>query len=82
MEFQRKTVGDVLLYGGSILALGSIAYLCAGALRRGTGANRALPPDHVRDAGPDNMQLQPKRWDVVDQTSDESFPASDPPGNY
>jgi hypothetical protein len=36
----------------------------------------------VRDAGPDAMTKPPKRWDVVDQQADESFPASDPPGNY
>lgn len=41
-----------------------------------------LPPDHVRSAGPDEMELPPKKWDKVDEESDESFPASDPPGNY
>jgi hypothetical protein len=36
----------------------------------------------VRDAGPDNMKDPPRKWDNTDQQSDESFPASDPPGNY
>lgn len=36
----------------------------------------------VRQAGPDQMDTAPKTWDIVDQQSDESFPASDPPGNY
>ena len=37
----------------------------------------------VRDAGPDAMADKPKReWTQTDQTSDESFPASDPPGTY
>lgn len=36
----------------------------------------------VRDAGPEAMKTPPKRWDGVDQQADESFPASDPPGNY
>lgn len=34
----------------------------------------------VRPSGPDNMRSQPKReWTKTDETSDESFPASDPP---
>ncbi|MQT14687.1 hypothetical protein [Segnochrobactrum spirostomi] len=32
-----------------------------------------------RHAGPANMTYPPKTWDKVDQASDESFPASDPP---
>ena len=37
----------------------------------------------VRDAGPEAMADKPKReWTQTDQTSDESFPASDPPGTY
>ena len=37
----------------------------------------------VRDAGPEAMADTPRReWTPTDQTSDESFPASDPPGTY
>lgn len=34
----------------------------------------------VRTAGPEAMRDSPRRrWDTVDEASDESFPASDPP---
>ncbi|MGE0597355.1 MAG: hypothetical protein AB7P07_13410 [Hyphomonadaceae bacterium] len=45
-------------------------------------AGEAGKPPKVRDAGPEAMSVPPKRWDTVDEQSDESFPASDPPGNY
>lgn len=36
----------------------------------------------VRNAGPEAMRDRPDEWDRVDEQSDESFPASDPPGRY
>ena len=37
----------------------------------------------VRSAGPDAMRDDTdRRWSKVDQASDESFPASDPPATY
>jgi hypothetical protein len=36
----------------------------------------------VRAAGRKEMRDPPADWDIVDEQSDESFPASDPPGNY
>lgn len=36
-------------------------------------------PVDVRNAGPEAMRTDPPEWDEVDEASDESFPASDPP---
>ncbi|MBB3859739.1 hypothetical protein GGQ88_001000 [Novosphingobium hassiacum] len=44
----------------------------------GSGENFAK----VRSAGSEGMRSDPKGWDNVDQASDESFPASDPPSTY
>jgi|GEM_PF-4316051 len=44
----------------------------------GTGED----PDYIRPAGRREMDLPPENWDILDETIDESFPASDPPGTY
>lgn len=46
----------------------------------GTGAHGAVGTSGAaRSAGPDAMRDPPKEWTRVDEASDESFPASDPP---
>jgi len=78
-----------LLKFAALAALGYVGYKyyerskdegdAAFATGQGTGANFAK----VRDAGPEAMADKPKReWTTADQASDESFPASYPPGTY
>jgi hypothetical protein len=45
---------------------------------------RAKPGDtpYIRAAGREEMAFPPRNWDLVDEASDQSFPASDPPGTY
>ncbi|MCB2074187.1 MAG: hypothetical protein H6917_05315 [Novosphingobium sp.] len=46
----------------------------------GEGASENF--SQVRNAGPEAMRDQPRRWSKTDEASDESFPASDPPSTY
>ncbi|KRW93996.1 hypothetical protein [Paracoccus sp. MKU1] len=48
----------------------------------GRGPRQDLPRQNIRPAGRRRMENPPRDWDIVDEQSDESFPASDPPGNY
>ncbi|MFC4254027.1 hypothetical protein GRI97_01250 [Altererythrobacter xixiisoli] len=62
--------------------LGFVGYKFVRLFMAGPDGYAHTAPE-VRDAGPDAMRDTPKRgWDQVDQASDESFPASDPPANY
>lgn len=77
-----------------LAAIGAIGYVGYRYFTRATGANHPGHPafadgqvsgshKDVRDAGPDAMRDPVQRdWTATDQQIDESFPASDPPGNY
>lgn len=75
----------------TLFAIGAGAYVLS--RRAATGEARAAAAfaddqpagtrNPVRDAGPDAMRDPPTDgWSAVDEASDQSFPASDPPANY
>jgi hypothetical protein len=51
----------------------------APALTHGGAHGAVGQSGNVRPAGPSAMRDPPERWGRVDEASDESFPASDPP---
>jgi hypothetical protein len=71
---------------GTLLALFGLGYLTLSLIAGGApqgdrtaapAVRRGTPP--VRPAGAETMRDPPPDWDKVDEGSDESFPASDPP---
>ncbi len=78
-----KVLPLLLVAGAGMLALSAVK----GAKRaqamqvaERTRVNRSAGP--VRASGPEAMEFPPDRWDIVDEQSDQSFPASDAPGTY
>lgn len=74
-----------------LAALGAIGYAGYRYFTREASASHAAFADgqasgshtDVRDAGPEAMRDPVQQeWTGTDQAIDESFPASDPPGNY
>jgi hypothetical protein len=79
-----------LLAGVGAACAAGLGYLATRLLRSRDRPGRAAisgtggegPVGHsgaARSAGPDAMRDPPSDWGTVDQASDESFPASDPP---
>jgi hypothetical protein len=75
----------------TLFALGAGAYvLSRRAAMQGHSPRAAFAedqpgamPNPVRDAGPEAMRDPPRgKWSAVDEASDQSFPASDPPATY
>ena len=66
-----------------VFAIGGVGYAVYkyASKRVPESTNDATCAD-VRDAGPENMTAPPSSWSKVDEASDESFPASDPPSTY
>jgi hypothetical protein len=89
-----KRKGTILTGVAAALAAG-LGYLASSLWRRrsaggtGPGARPAISGSGghgavgesgaARSAGPEAMRDPPSEWEKVDEASDESFPASDPP---
>lgn len=85
---------DTMLYAGlGVLAVGGLGYLLGRYLMSGdhgiAAGGNAISGDrpagfvghsgNARQAGVEMMRDPPSEWTKVDEASDESFPASDPP---
>ncbi|BBC71222.1 conserved hypothetical protein [Altererythrobacter sp. B11] len=70
-----------------LAALGTLAYVGYKYYEKSQGGSNAAfatgQSGTVRDAGPHATADETSHdWSKTDEESDESFPASDPPGNY
>lgn len=65
--------------GAAVAAAGAAFYAFGRRVRGGAPAHEAGENGGARAAGPEAMRDPPEDWEKVDQASDESFPASDPP---
>ena len=86
-EWNRTTA---ILTGFGAACAGVVGYVVGRRFLGGRGEDAvaiqgdrpAGPVGHsgnARPAGPDSMRDPPATWSKVDEASDESFPASDPP---
>ena len=88
-EWNRKTALITGVGAACAAALGYLVTRRMGGRGEGERGAPALSGDgvpgpvgdsgNVRPAGPDATRDPPKEWTKVDEASDESFPASDPP---
>lgn len=65
-----------------LIAAVAVAGMATLAAVAANGRRMNARPDMIRNAGRRQMKMPPRSWDLVDESADASFPASDPPGNY
>lgn len=83
----KLTGNKALIAGVAAACAAGVGYMIARGRRNpeasALSGDGALGPvgnsGNIRPAGPDAMRDPPKEWTKVDEASDESFPASDPP---
>ena len=73
----------------SLATLASVGFVAGGVIAGYLWSNRrqqkpqfvamADGEGKIRSSGPEAMRTPPSQWTEVDEASDESFPASDPP---
>jgi hypothetical protein len=82
MKLQTTIMFGALAVAG-LLLLDRIAVARRPKLLPAPNGGDDLPgAPYVRPAGTEAMRDPPRRWDEIDEASDESFPASDPPATY
>jgi hypothetical protein len=69
----------IIAAAGAAVAAAGAAFFAFGRRVRDGVALDEHESGAARSAGPEAMRDPPEEWETVDQASDESFPASDPP---
>lgn len=73
-----RTPDAIMAHAGDALVWERMVGAALGE-HNGDSAHENVPDSEIRDAGTSQMSSPPPRWSRLDESVDESFPASDPP---